>query len=288
MEPGKQNRARAWVVGAAIVLGLTASCSAADDDVPTLSEPNVAVSIDTATQEGRAAEAMYTCLTERKIPATLAQTGLGEPYIDVFATGRDSVYLKRPGGSNGSYPNGQNDADARVEEAIEASGEDYGFSVNAVDRSADLRQCLESSGYEFPPVGSDAALELEIERFMADQGTAWAACAREHGLTGVADPSPGPLADGGATSPIVKLPASVTPEQLRPVLEACPPLSEETMAYSEELWQRLPNPELGTPGVEFHLSAADEASEAETRAILDLIEEFRSETRQSFYDRQDQ
>jgi hypothetical protein len=90
------------------------------------------------------------------------------------------------------------------------------------DYSAQFQECLEQTGYiPLPPEREDPADELKQKQAMADAGSAWARCARDQGHPGARDPDP-PVADGFKTRPTAKLPWSITAEELKALVLACP------------------------------------------------------------------
>jgi hypothetical protein len=126
-------------------------------------------------------------------------------------------------------------------------------------------------------------LKAKLQAFTMAQGTEWTSCAREHGLPDLGDPEM--ESSEPVDVPRVDLPQSTTPEQLRVAMTACPSLTEEALAYEDEVNAQL-NPDRGMIFAEFMLSPATPDLDT-TKELLTIInDEFRWYARQSYDDRQ--
>jgi hypothetical protein len=267
------------LVGAVIGLGVLAGCGAGGDG------DAIRDQIDDSTAEGRAALAMDDCLASHEIPARLGRTTSGVVYVSLFPDGDGHVYLRYEGASQGRYGglSGRNQADEAVEAALDASGAAIGFALNGEDRTADFTACLDLSGYDLSAGSLTADSEAKLLAFTMAQGTEWTSCAREHGLPDLGDPE---MVDGEPVDvPRVNLPASITPDQLRVALTACPFLTEEALAYQDEVNAEL-NPDMGLILAEFSLWPTTPDPDARQELLRLIDEEFRWYARQSYYDRQ--
>jgi hypothetical protein len=96
------------------------------------------------------------------------------------------------------------------------------FLVGERDLSAEYDACLVESGYVDPSlVVGDPAGELADKQRQVEVNLAWTDCARQHGWPQIKDPDP-PVADDWATTPHVLLPSTMTEDELRTLLAACP------------------------------------------------------------------
>jgi hypothetical protein len=97
------------------------------------------------------------------------------------------------------------------------------------DLSDKLIACLDS--IEFTPAEAfiDPAEEIAYKDHIIEATMPWVKCARERGYPNLSDPQPA-TADGYDTIPTAVLPADITPDQLRILLEECPTFDPEKQA----------------------------------------------------------
>jgi hypothetical protein len=103
--------------------------------------------------------------------------------------------------------------------------------IDDVDHTAVFAECRQTSGFVEPADEPDAGAELAHKNALVQASNAWVVCARENGFAGLADPD-APVADDYSTTPMVVLPATVTLDQVRVLLEACP-LPDYANEYTE-------------------------------------------------------
>jgi hypothetical protein len=188
----------------------------------------------TAAADGNQAEsalAMTACLVDGGIDASAEDMGdeEGQLRLELGKSGAFYHYAIGGQGQTGGGPEGLSEEDyergiKKVEELAEqhSSRDEQDFLiVGEADHSDTWRKCLEASGYLEPVWQVDPAAELKFERRLAQAGTEWATCAREHGYPKIADPH-GAVADNGQTEPTVLIPASMTVTELKSLLQACP------------------------------------------------------------------
>jgi hypothetical protein len=90
--------------------------------------------------------------------------------------------------------------------------------------------CVNATGYTMPEFAPDPAEELRYKESRLEGTMAWLRCARLNGWPYLADP-PAIVADSYATMPSALLPATISPADLRALLQACP--SFDTAAHQE-------------------------------------------------------
>ncbi|MDR1117978.1 MAG: hypothetical protein LBL01_01590 [Bifidobacteriaceae bacterium] len=135
------------------------------------------------------------------------------------------------------------------------------------DLTEEYLACIESSGYFIPEVdGETDPREEEIEKQEeAEAGVIWAECARANGLPNIADPEV--VVDGFATRPEVLIPASVTVEQFKVLLEDCPPFDPDRDLAHGNMYEA--DEEMPTdPVIGFELPEGDPLREG-LQAVLD-------------------
>jgi hypothetical protein len=95
------------------------------------------------------------------------------------------------------------------------------------------RDCLIETGYKAPALPAVEGDELAYKVKVAEAGVKWANCARDNGYPAVKDPNP-PVADGYLTIPAATAPFSMSTDQLRDLLGACPNIDVEGHLAQEE------------------------------------------------------
>lgn len=113
--------------------------------------------------------------------------------------------------------------------------------VGEEDRTDVWRRCEAETGYARPVYVEEASTELKEKEVVAQAGVTWAECARANGYPTTKDPA-APVADNWATDPKVVLPADVTPEQLKALIEVCPLFDWEKQMAADDALEA--NPEL--------------------------------------------
>jgi len=165
------------------------------------------------------AEDFLACLLRAELPASLTELGPGQAAVG-WLDGR--VIWVNPGGLAGANISGGDlteDEESFLSAA--ASSDERSLMVNGVDRSIEYRECLESTGYTDPePAAVDPADEARDLQEIADISNNWSACAREHGFRVLKDADPPSLGD--SSIPAVKMPATMSVDELRTLLESCP------------------------------------------------------------------
>jgi hypothetical protein len=242
-----------------------------------------------------AAKAMLDCLADKDLPFALERQGdgrLGLKYVSSEAD--ETLFLwSRDDGVTVSM-SGVEDPEEEQAWSEQIAGRwrnpangraDNVLWIGGVDHTAIYRQCAQDSGYTHPGEVADPALELAEKQGVAKAGAEWAACAREHGFPGVADPPP-PVADNNATRPQVVIDFEVTPDQLRQLAADCPTWDKAAAgAYVEALNQGVdpdelpPVPYSPEITVEWELYGWDVSVGAEAdsqRRALDRINELES------------
>jgi hypothetical protein len=197
-------------------------------DVATIGKASASPS---AVDQAVAAADKAACLNEAGVGADSGSSGYGPT---VWLTTENPYRIWYPNGEFSEYLG--EDADQKTQEMLESAWEKmqeaYGGGDNrrptsAVlflgeeDYSSQFQRCLNDSGFVPPVVPIDPAQELKQKQAETKAAVAWAQCARDNGHPSVKDPA-APIADEFATFPTVTLPFTITAEQLRTLVEACP------------------------------------------------------------------
>ncbi|MDR0489582.1 MAG: hypothetical protein LBG99_09395 [Propionibacteriaceae bacterium] len=234
-----------------------------------------------------AAKLYYDCMTEAGIEVQLSQNSEGKLTMAFFAI-EDGFILQSNEGSGSASFSGEMtpEQDKMMNDFFENTGDGPRLSINGVDHSEIYAHCLEISGYdENAAYGNDSYMmdPAEAER-MVRANNEWAACARENGFPGVND-SAMPSKMDGSEWPAILLPGTITPDQLRALLEVCtnfdPELEEARNKYWEEnpMASSLPDDMLPDPSIQFDFGEGfaegpdAQAEEEQMRQMYDILYE---------------
>jgi hypothetical protein len=268
----RRRRLAVVAVGAAVAFSV-AGC--ADDGVATLGGSG-AGEVRQAQAQARRAEAMAACLADAGIPVTLIEYDRTQRQVGIDS---ERPYVLSPGdGSTRSFFAASDDVEVqraavlRLAETVarydreaaegmldrgegpvgeihyegESATPPIGFQfhpylvIDEQDHTAPWLACLTETGYTEPGYEADPADELARKQFAVEAGVRWATCARENGYPTVADPDQ-PVADNNTTTPTVALPTTITEEQLRGLLAACPNFDPDGVAELEAAYAALGN-----------------------------------------------
>ncbi|MDR1293656.1 MAG: hypothetical protein LBK59_01660 [Bifidobacteriaceae bacterium] len=121
-----------------------------------------------------------------------------------------------------------------VEGESTANMDEARMIVGDADVTEPFEACLAASGYTVPEWSErDPAEQLLFSQRIADAGNAWAACARENGVPTVKDVTASSDPD---YTPMVLLPTTITADQLRVLVEACPTFDHDAeLAYADQM-----------------------------------------------------
>jgi hypothetical protein len=186
----------------------------------------------------------YSCLVDRGLPAVIEEQGNGTAFVNFRSD--SGVSWRLP--SRGVIESTLVPTDATPENVLNALFEEFDAQdpftyllwIDDADRTEDLRECHEPTGYTYPDYWTDPAEILLMYQAQTDATNAWIACARDNGLPNLADVSVpavdyDPITD---RSHVARIPLSFTEEALTALLEACPPVNMERVK-----WTSTPHPE---------------------------------------------
>ena len=188
------------------------------------------------------AQSFYDCLRDHGIPAELRTDTAGRVTLVSFSKGH-SYFWSLPDGTTeagGGYPeelfNQRVDDQSRMAQQGEAVP--YALEVDGHDFSEALRQCAESSGYSQQKVWASLPYQGRDTSYfplIVEASNEWAACAREHGISGIKDAV---LPDRLSQDyPTVLLPVTITEQELRQLLVVCPNYDVTMESHNLQLWK---------------------------------------------------
>jgi hypothetical protein len=213
----------------AVGLGLTlAGCTGGDQH----NLPNLGGTTKAATDDfEQKARAYYQCLRDANLPARLTEATQDFP-IDVGWEDNVVVMWTLPSGLGGVQ--GDVDSDA-INDFFSGNESSYSLIVNGVDHTETFQGCHESTGYdESEGWANSGKIDSAYLQAVVDSSNEWAACARENGWPGLKD-AVLPTATDGSEYPVIALPTTITEDQLRQLLTACPNFDEERTRHNDEL-----------------------------------------------------
>ena len=226
----KLSRLRTCVI-AVVVIAAAASlsgCTRDNHDLPSLEATHTPA--PSANLEA-IAKAYYDCMTDTGIHVELDQNDHGQLAVVQF-TGANSVMWHSPQGNEGFMSSGTFDQKA-MDDFLSGVGDDEAkLMINGVDRSTEYGQCLTESGYDEVAAWGDTTRDPAQTERQVTANNKWAECARENGWPDIQDSTL--LND--VDWPTVVLPLTITDDQLRQLLEACPNFNPELVQW----WQDNP------------------------------------------------
>lgn len=219
------------VAGALTVAG----CSAPETNVATLDED--AQAVVALSNQVTGAQDMVQCLRDMAVPAELDWWDDGQAQM-VFEDGVRWRLCQRQDGHchGGGGPNDtQANADA-AERELDLMAQKYWDGVDQLppnvrgidillaggtDYTEQYVQCANTIDYEPPTHPQIPEQELAWKTAVATASNNWVACARDNGHPYLSDVDP-PVADNFKTQPVALLPITISPAQVKLLIEACP------------------------------------------------------------------
>jgi hypothetical protein len=234
-------------LGAALGLGLAlglGACSSDEPELPSLGGATESALADAATDLSAVTTAFHSCLSNAGLPAIIEDYGSGLPQIVTFSESVAAMGVDAEGQPT-INEKALEDTEALVafyEEVDAASGPTTPkLMIDGIDHSEAWARCLDETGYSLTELNDavyDSALAVDVYQRMVDANNEWAACARANGYPDVADTQLPAKIDGSST-PMVLLPTSMTPDQLRALLSVCPNFDPERAAQSDAAWEEV-------------------------------------------------
>jgi len=218
-------------IAVAVCIAGLAGCTASHD-LPTISGSTGTDDLETV------AQSYYNCMSDAGIEVQLAQNDQGQLAVVNFTGDHEYMWTNAQGGFGYRTPDNRaaNDMAEASQEFDDASQSGPTLWVDRVDRTSSYVQCLNTTKYdELAAWGVSMQIDpAEIQR-QVDGNNKWTACARENGWPDIQD-SVMPLDIQHAGNPVVVLPTTMTEDQLRALLDACPNFDPEKQDMLNDWW----------------------------------------------------
>ena len=271
---------RAVVLAMAFLAGTTlSSCTQDNRDLPTLGgSPTSVASADLEA----IAKTYYDCMMDAGISMDLEPNGSGQLAVVHFIKYGYAMWRESEDIGVSAYSSDQDPA------AVQKVANDF-FSkpytgpaliIDGIDHSDEYAKCLSQSGYtEQAAQGQQPQRDPVLMQQQMASNNKWAACARENGWPDIKD-SVMPDEDDAIWSPVVYLPVTITEDQLRQLLEACPNFDPDKAALKQQ-WDKdnptatnYPDNWEPDPNITFDLtSVEDQADGDQVTRLNDILNE---------------
>jgi len=219
----------------AVVLVSTLSlgaCTTDDHSLPTVSGTNPG----NMTSLEMTAKTYYDCMKDAGIDVELSQNSDGE--LALVHVADSHTYMQR-NKDDGRMSPGENNSltQQMMDDFFTGPNAEPALIVDGIDYSTAYVSCLDTSGYdEQAAQGSAAQMDPAVAELQVRGNNKWTACARENGWPGIQD-SVMPTGTEWSEWPKVVLPSTITEDQLRQLLTACPNLDVEQAKRMNDWWQ---------------------------------------------------
>jgi hypothetical protein len=179
-------------------------------------------------------------MSDAGIKVTLEKNGQGELSVVQFSMSTYSYILYRtPDGSGGAMMSGDDPkSDDIMNDFFSSDSTDPALIIDGVDYSDAYTHCLKESGYDENLAWGNGGwgMDPEYTALQVEANNKWAACARENNWPAIKDSSM-PVGDSKDDWPTVSLPTTITEDQLRTLLKACPNFDSDAQDMLEQWWQ---------------------------------------------------
>ncbi|MCL2785233.1 MAG: hypothetical protein FWD55_07345 [Propionibacteriaceae bacterium] len=212
-----------------------------------------------------AATAFYNCMFDAGLPVELTPNSEGILAIVKF-TGDHTILIR---GAEGGYFIPSSKFSYEMTEEMRQTMDDFfassepGLMIDGEDYTGVYGRCLRDSGYdETDAFGSVQMDPVRVTR-QVEANDAWAACARRNDWPEIYDSSESDSQEFGDW-PVILIPLSITPSQLRQLLSACPNFDPAKQGEIDQWWRDHPTatsfPEtyIPDPNIDFRLPVVGE------------------------------
>ena len=230
-------------VAATLCAASLAGCTSGHD-LPTISgAPTGGSGLETA------AKSYYDCMSDAGIEVKL-MTNNQDQVVVVQFTGDHEYMWRNPAGDSGYIP-GPDDRQALQPDTPQAMndfdnlpGSGPYLWVDRTDLSSTYAQCLSLSEYSDRAAWGSDQVDTAMFQRQVDGNNKWAACARENGWPDIKD-SVMPTGLANSEYPMVLLPTTITEDQLRALLDACPNFDPDKQKMLDDWWASYSGPSTG-------------------------------------------
>jgi len=236
----RTSLSRTCVLAVILVGTTTLGACTTDHDLPSLSGSTSPVQHSLE----ESAKTYYDCMRDDGIDVELTYNDHGELALVKF-TGDHSVIQRDENGAMSLNSVNHPLSDQVVNEIMSDTSRTPALVIDGIDHSDAYTTCLAESGFDPWPSWetlvspSPAAIALQVQA-----NNTWAACARENGWPNLED-SIMPTDPDDGSWPYIFLPSTMTEDQLRQLLDACPNFDPEKQEQLQD-W-RQSNPAVSYP-----------------------------------------
>ena len=224
-----------WLLVLVVAFG---GCASTRPDLPTISGHPRSTSPALAV----VAKSYFDCMTDAGLSANLYPNSQGQ--LAVVQIDGNIVLIRSADGSLNGSGNAPIDELTKLLAEFQSNNDTQpALIVDGIDYSEEYARCLATSGYdENTAQGLDQYNDLLI-RLQVEANNRWAACARENGWPMLEDST---MPTSPSESPTVTLPSSITEDQLRTLLSACPNFNREQQEKMQA-WEKSPGAKTTIP-----------------------------------------
>jgi hypothetical protein len=215
-----------------------AGCTKDDHDLPSLGGTRGAAS---GSLED-IAKKYYDCMSADGLPVTIVGNSKGEMAVVQLDSQEHTILQRDDTGAGMASFGGREPTEAELKEQEDFFGQvDGGIAlrVDGIDHSETYARCLKESGYNDQEAWGPYQADPEHMQRQVTASNQWAACARENGWPDIKD-SVMPTKMDGSEWPTVTVPSTITEDQLRQLLAACPNFDPDKQKKLDEWYQNNP------------------------------------------------
>jgi hypothetical protein len=269
-----------WFFVLTLILALVSGCT---PDVE-VDEPEPSETTMGADQLIAAAQSFYDCMSGAGLPVELVENHDGYESVVQF-TGDLWLMIRSPEGGTLRWPsNDEREHDPEALAMAQAFFDDSmvpGLMIDGVDHSMVYTRCLERSGYNQHAAWGSTNMDFDLVSRQIESNNAWAGCARSNGWPMIQD-SQASIDPDESDWPTVLIPVTITAEELRTLVEACPTFNPEQQEYLSQWWHiettgqyppdYMPDPSLDfvVPSLQYSTNPEDEPTAEEAAALENI------------------
>ena len=230
-----------------------------------------------------AAKLYYDCMDEAGIEMEMVTNNDGQLALVLFNLHSGFVLTSNKGGGSAMMSEETTPSQQQmIDDFFTNMGDEPRLNINGVDYSETYAHCLDISGYdENAAYGYDSYMmdPADMERSVRANNE-WAACVRENGFPGVKD-SAMPAKMDGSEWPSITLPGTISEDQLRSLIEACPNFDPDLEERRSNYWNEnpmataLPDDLLPDPSIQFDFGDPPSSDKSEEPSAAQLAEQDR-------------
>jgi len=283
MDMMRKTRQAVGLIAVVLVIG-AAGCTTEAPELPTLHSPTPSLTTLEAS-----AKSYYDCMTDAGIAMEMFPNYQGELAVVQVAESAYTEFAMMRFASGQCSGAQVSDLPSAAEQQINdfCSVPQTGLMIDGIDDSQTYSQCLAQSGYDWNAAQGRYMFSAADMQSQVDANNRWAACVRDNGFPTVQD-SVMPTVLDGSQWPVIRLPSTITEDQLRQLLASCPDFDASTQEAAEQ-WRSV-HGGVSTGGNDQPNVTIDTAAEStlspEDQAHLDALMQVLNEAAIAYFDQQ--